>query len=87
MAHQAPTFFLRPLLVLNLDLEKKNSLFSTVGAGAALGVSAYVLALATAPLLVSLPREGDGSLRVAAASCAAAVVKSAGRASSAMIAY
>ena len=55
---------------------------------AVLGVSAYVLALASAPLLVSLPREGSGSLRVAAARCASALVASAiSSSSSAMVSF
>jgi hypothetical protein len=87
--HRRTRFFF-PLLASDLTLnfqEKTISHLSTVGAGAALGVSAYVLALASAPLLVSLPREGSGSVRVAAARCATAVVASAGRASSSMIAF
>ena len=92
--------FMSPFAAAGPSQNKKNSTHSfpslpiqnkkilTVGAGAVLGVSAYVLALASAPLLVSLPREGNGSLRVAAARCASAVLSSAASSrSSAMVSF
>ena len=78
----------KPRLSNSLPLSHSLFPFPTVGAGAVLGVSAYVLALASAPLLVSLPREGSGSLRVAAARCASALVASAiSSSSSAMVSF